>query len=91
MGGGDRTGGLALTLHGGSALAVVQDGQLPEDITRPQRAELPAPLRHAQLPLCREVAQGRRPRTCTNTRVGRCTHTQAASHMHPTHVSRPQH
>lgn len=89
--GGVRTGGSALTLHGGGALAVVQDGQLPEDITRPQRAELPAPLRHAQLPLCREVAQSRRPRTCTNTRVGRCTHTQAASHMHPTHVSRPQH
>lgn len=45
----------SLTLHGGRALAVVEDGQLAEHVPRTERAEPPAVLAHAELPLCRDT------------------------------------
>lgn len=65
---GDPGPGGDLTPHGGGVLAVVEDGQLPKSVPRPQRAELPASLVRAELPLCRDTARG-----ATHTRVHACT------------------
>ena len=65
----EREGRSALTSHGGGAPAVIQDGQLAENVPGPQSAELPAPLGHAQTSLC-------------GVRAASCTAADAHTHAH---------
>lgn len=71
---GGPQGRAVLTLHGGGALAVVQDGQLPKHVTRAQCAQLPAPLGHPELPLCRDTA-----RSLAHAHM--CTHVHTRAHL----------
>lgn len=57
--------GVVLTLHGGRAPAVVQQGQFPQHISWPQCAEWAVTLAHTELPFCGETWQSMH--TCMHT------------------------